>query len=352
MTKKVAVIGATGLVGKELIKILEQRIPSYSAIKLYPLASVDGRYCSYKSETIEIKSFDSFLDELPSMDFIFNTANNHTARIIDDILKRINGRPNSKLPIFIDSSSAFRKEPSVPLVIPEINKTAIQDSRIIASPNCSTSIVAMAINKLVRNYKIERITATTYQAASGGGKELLNKLMTQHNGIRFSSQESLKKLSKKYIVGRLNDERQYSMNVYTHESPICVKTKYSEEELKMNHELQKIFNTEIQVSATCVRVPTIKSHAVSLDIEFNHETYPSVSDAIELISSQQGVRIINDIRNSKFPEPILSDDLDEILVGRIRKDLYRDNQMSMFISGDQLRKGAALNAVQIMEAVL
>ena len=228
----------------------------------------------------------------------------------------------------------------------------MQFSKIIASPNCSTSIVAMAINKLVRNYKIERITVSTYQAASGGGKELLNKLMTQHNGIRFSSQESLIKLSKKHIVGRLDAERQYSMNVYTHESPICVETKYSEEELKMNHELQKIFNTEIQVSATCVRVPTIKSHAVSLDIEFNPESYPSVSDAIELISSQQGVRIINDIRNSKFPEPILSDDLDEILVGRIRKDLYRDNQMSMFISGDQLRKGAALNAVQIMEAVL
>ena len=109
MTKKVAVIGATGLVGKELIKILEQRVPSYSAIKLYPLASSDGRYCSYKNDTLEIKSFDSFLDKLPLMDFIFNTANNHTARIIDDILKRINGRVNSNLPIFIDNHQHLEK---------------------------------------------------------------------------------------------------------------------------------------------------------------------------------------------------------------------------------------------------
>lgn len=329
---KVAVIGATGLVGKELISILEQRnLP----IRLYPLASKAGRCCTYKNIKLQIEPLNSFHDKLSSMNFVFNAGSNQTAHTVADILKRSNGKT-----VLVDNSSAFRKDNNIPLVIPEINKDTIKDNKIIASPNCSTSIVAMAINPLMKKYDIKRISAVTYQAASGGGKKLLDKLINQTKNYDFSRSPKIS-----------NDERQYAMNIYTHESPICLENGFSQEELKMHNEMQKLFNSNVQVSATCVRVPTIKSHAISLDIMFNSNDYPSPKVAYDLISKQEGVHIIDNMKENRFPEPVLADGLDEVLVGRIRKDIHRPNYLSMFVAGDQLRKGAALNAVQIMEAI-
>ena len=330
---KVAVIGATGLVGKELIKILAQRnLP----IRLYPLASVGGRCCIYKNIQLKIESFNSFHDKLSSMDYVFNAGSNETALTVADILEGSNAKT-----VLVDSSSAFRKDDNIPLVIPEINKDTIKNNKIIASPNCSTSIVAMAINPLMKEYKIDRISAVTYQAASGGGRNLLDRLLKQSSNLHYRGETEV-----------YDDQRQYAMNVYTHESPICLENGYSQEELKMHNEMQKIFNSKVQVSATCVRVPTIKSHAISLDIMFDAtKGFPTTEEAYKLISKQDGVCMINNMEENRFPEPILADGLDEVLVGRIRKDIHRPNFLSMFVAGDQLRKGAALNAVQIMETI-
>jgi aspartate-semialdehyde dehydrogenase len=239
----------------------------------------------------------------------------------------------------IDNSSAFRMDPEVPLVVPEINpEAAKQHKGIIANPNCTTIIMGVAIYPLHQVQPIKRIVVSTYQSASGAGARAMEEVRQQTTAILAG--ETPKTESFPYPL---------AFNLFTHNSPLDAQG-YCEEEMKMVNETRKIFNEpDLKVSATCVRVPVLRAHSEAVNLEFSSPFSPS--DAKEILSTAPGVSIVEDWEKNYFPMPIDATGKDPVLVGRIRKDISQDHGLEMWLCGDQIRKGAALNAVQIAELV-
>jgi aspartate-semialdehyde dehydrogenase len=242
--------------------------------------------------------------------------------------------------VMIDNSSAFRMDPSVPLVVPEVNPDAAANHRgLIANPNCTTILMAVAVYPLHQVQPIQRIVASTYQSASGAGARAMEEVKTQSLDI-LQGKEPRPEVFPYPLA----------FNLFPHNSPLN-ELGYCEEELKMVNETRKIFGTEnLRITATCVRVPVLRAHSESINLEFARPF--SVQQAREILSQAPGVKLVEDWQKNYFPMPIDASGKDEVLVGRIRQDLSNPNGLELWLCGDQIRKGAALNAVQIAELLI
>jgi aspartate-semialdehyde dehydrogenase len=335
----VAIVGATGAVGNEFLRLFEERNFPIASLKLLASERSVGKTAIYKGETFVIEEAkpESFKD----IDFAFFSAGASRSRALAPAAVEAGA-------IVIDNSSAFRMDPNVPLVIPEVNPQAITPAtRMVAVPNCTAIILLVAINPLRDLGPIERLVVSTYQSASGGGAKVMDELIEE----TADAVSGLK-------GGEGNDGTRekilphpYAFNLFSHNTPIN-EHGYNEEEWKVIEESRKILEMpDLKINVTCVRVPVIRAHSESITIEFAGEA-PSEKQIREVLSRAPGVRVVDDRETNTFPMPITASGQGDVLVGRIRKDLSHSSAVSMFVAGDQLLKGAALNAVQIAELIL
>jgi aspartate-semialdehyde dehydrogenase len=329
----VAIVGATGAVGIELLRCLEKRRFPLSQLRLFASARSAGKTLPFRGEALPVSELRD--DSFAGVDIALFSAGAATSRHFAPLAVRAGAT-------VIDNSSAFRMDPAVPLVVPEINSAAIQAHRgIIANPNCCAIISITPLWPVHRANRIERLMLATYQAASGAGA---------------AAMEELREATRAYLEGRPYQQRvlphPYAFNLFSHNTRIDPVTGYNEEETKVIQETRKIFaDPEIRVSATCVRVPVLRAHSVAITFECARPIAPA--QVRELLQEAPGVRLVDDPERNHFPMPQDASGEEAILVGRIRQDLSdpEGRSIALFVAGDQLLKGAALNAVQIAEAL-
>ena len=327
----VAILGSSGAVGKELLSLLEER--SFPIEKLILLASHRSAGEIQNFGKTELKVEETTNDSFKNVDLILASAGSSISRKWKDAIQ-------SSGALMIDNSSAFRMDEDVPLIVPEVNPEHVsQHKGLIANPNCTTILLALILAPLTRHIPIKRIVVSTYQSASGAGAMAM---------------EELEKLSQQVLDGLTPKSKvlPYSLafNLFLHNSPLQ-SNNYCEEEMKMVNETRKILgDPELSLTATCVRVPVLRAHSEAVNIEFT-KPFP-VKDAYEILESASGVEILQDFGNNRFPMPLDVTGRDPVSVGRIRQDISNPNALELWLCGDQIRKGAALNAVQIAELLL
>ena len=323
------VVGASGLVGKEILNSLNMLNIQFDKLFLYGNSTCGDKINFRKTEYIVMQFDNKYLFDL---DYVILAVENSVAASIIEYAKEFKCKC-----IIIDNSSEYRLCKTVPLVIPEINISDINDEKIIANPNCSTTILVMLLAPLMKipSSNMKRITLSTYQAASGAGIKGYSELITQTAEISSGIE-----LTKTYWG------KQYVHNIFSHNSKINRETLFNEEEMKIVNETKKILKTDIKISPTCVRVPTLRSHCLSVNIEFDRDI--DISEIMKQLLLFEGIVICDDIDNNDFPEPIKTNDKTEISIGRIRHDIEDKSRWNFFIAGDQLLKGAAYNSVQIL----
>ena len=324
----VAVVGATGAVGVEMQKTLEKRNFPVKNLRLLASARSAGKemQCLGKTWTVEELTHDSFKD----IDVALFSAG-------ASISKEFAASAVKAGAVVVDNSSAFRMDPAVPLVVPEVNPEDIKWNKgIIANPNCTTIIMLVAVKPLYDLAPVKRIVVSTYQSASGAGAKGMNELWEQTKVVLNGGKAEPKVF-----------KWPYAFNVFSHNTDIG-ENGYNTEEMKMVNETKKIMHDDgIGVCATCVRVPVLRSHAESVVVEFDRKV--TVEEALAAWGKAPGLTIVNDAAANHFPMPCESNEQYNVLAGRLRYDLSRDNALAFFVCGDQLLKGAALNAVQIAE---
>ena len=327
----VAVLGATGAVGQELIKLLEERSFPIANLKLLASPRSAGSKVSFASQEIVVEAVDD--NSFEDVDIVLASAGG-------SISKNYASKAVASGAVVIDNSSAFRMDDQVPLVIPEINPgAAAKHKGIIANPNCTTILMGVAIYPLHQVQPIQRIVVSTYQSASGAGARAMAEVETQAQAILKG--ESPKAEILPYPL---------AFNLFPHNSPLG-DNHYCQEEMKMVHETRKIFGVpDLRVTATCVRVPVLRAHSETINLEFEQPF--AVEKAQELVASAPGVNLVEDWEKNYFPMPIDATGKDDVLVGRIRQDISHENSLELWLCGDQIRKGAALNAIQIAELLL
>lgn len=328
---KVAILGATGAVGREMMKILEER--NFPVEELHLLASPRsvGQKVAFRGQelTVELACEEAF----EGMDIVLGAAEN-------DIAERFAPAIVKSGAVFVDNSSAFRLDPNVPLVVPEINPEDVKNHKgIISNPNCTTIISLVAVNALNTDSPIEAMVASSYQATSGAGAAGPVELMEQVDALREGRKPEVKVF-----------QHQIAFNVIPQIGGEAYQG-YTSEEMKLQNEGRKIMHLpELKVSCTCVRVPVVRSHSVSIVVRTKEKI--SVQRARELIANAPGCRLVDDLANKCYPMPLDTSDQDIVFVGRIREDLTSDNGLNIWCCGDQVRKGAATNAVQIAELLV
>jgi len=320
----IAVVGATGAAGTELLRVLERR--NFPVASLRPIGSARsiGKSVRFREEPIPVEELgDRSFDK---MDIAFFSAGGDVSRNFVPIACQSDA-------IAIDKSSAFRMDPHVPLVIPEINAEDVRQNRgVIANPNCTTTVMLMALNPLHRVFGVRRVFATSFQAVSGSGARGIEEL-------------------KRQVVAKDTAPEHYphpiAFNLLPHIDSF-LETGYTKEEAKMQDETRKIMHLpELRVSATCVRVPVYRAHSVAVSAEFEQPI--SVEQAREVLAKAPGVELVDEPQNNRYPMPLSVAGKDNCQVGRVRLDCAFENGLAFWVSGDQLLKGAALNAVQIAE---
>jgi aspartate-semialdehyde dehydrogenase len=330
----VAIAGATGAVGVELMACLEQRKFPLSELRLLASARSAGKKMQFRGKDVAVQELtDASLEGVDIA--LFSAGGAQSKRFAPAAVKA--GA------IVVDNSSAFRMDPNTPLVVPEINSAALKSHNgIIANPNCVAIVAATPLWPIHQVRRIQRITMSTYPAASGAGA---------------AAMEELSESTKAYLEGRKFEPKvlphPYAFNVFSHNTKVDPETGYNEEETKVMQETRKIFGeTNLRVTATCVRVPVLRAHCIALNIEL--EAPLSVAEARAILSKAPGVRVVDDLERNYFPMPVDASGKDDVLVGRIRTDVSDPSgkTLALFVAGDQLRKGAALNAVQIAERLL
>jgi aspartate-semialdehyde dehydrogenase len=328
---RVTILGATGAVGKELLELLESRNFPVSSLKLLASERSAGRTLSYKGENLPVEAVSNSAFE--NVDLVLASAGGSTS-------KTWTPKAVAAGAVVIDNSSAFRMNPEVPLVVPEVNPEAVANHKgIIANPNCTTILMTVAVWPLHKVKQVQRIVAATYQSASGAGMKAMEEVKTQTRAI----------LEGKQAVAEIFPYP-LAFNLFPHNSPIN-DLGYCEEEMKMVNETRKIFGTQsIKITATCVRVPVLRAHSEAINLEFEEPL--SIEVARETLSKAPGVKLVEDWKANYFPMPIEATGGDEVLVGRIRKDISHPCGLELWLSGDQIRKGAALNAIQIAELLV
>ena len=327
----VAVLGATGAVGQEMIKILQER--NFPVGKLIPLASKRsaGKTLQFRGEEVTIQ--EACNEAFAGVDIVLGAAEN-------DIAKKFAPAIVAAGAVFVDNSSAFRMDPEVPLVIPEVNPEDVKNHKgIISNPNCSTIITVTAVNALNSIAPIKAMTTSTYQAVSGAGAGGPIELMNE--------------------VEALREGKTYEPKVFSHQIAYNLIPQiggeqfegYTSEEMKMQNEGRKIMHLpELKVTCTCVRVPVVRSHSISVTCRFDKPV--TVEQVREVVASAPGCKLVDDLANKQYPMPLDTSGQDIVYVGRIRPDLTDDNAICLWCCGDQVRKGAATNAIQIAELLV
>ena len=327
----VGILGATGAVGREMLKVLEERNFPIDELRLLASERSVGKKLSFKGREIEVRLAEE--TAFKGLDIVLGATAN-------DLAKRFAPHIVEAGAVFIDNSSAFRMNPDIPLVVPEINaEDAFNHKGIISNPNCSTIITFVAVNAINKLSKITAMNASTYQATSGAGAqgpvELNDQMTALVNGGEIKAEVFPYQIASNLIpqIGSFLDNG------------------YTTEEMKMQNEGRKIMHLpELNVTCTCVRVPVVRSHSISVTVVTEKKL--SVEEVKEAIAKEKGCRLYDDGANKIYPMPLVTSDQDLVFVGRIRKSLVNENGITLWCCGDQVRKGAATNAVQIAELFL
>lgn len=330
---KIAIVGVSGAVGQEFLKVLDERNFPFDELVLFGSARSAGKEYTFKSKKYTVKEL-KHNDDFKGIDIAFVSAGGDTSIQFADTITKYGT-------VMIDNSSAFRMDKDVPLVVPEVNgeDAKVRPRNIIANPNCTTIQLVVALNPLEKISHIKRVHVSTYQAASGAGATAMDELVNQFKQILNKEEVSVEKFAYQLAYNVIPQVDVFTDNGYT------------KEEMKMYNETRKIMHTDIEVSATCVRVPVVRAHSEATWIET--EKPISVEDAKKAFSLEgNGVVLQDDPANKDYPMPLFVANREEVYVGRIRKDITNPNGLSFWSVSDQIKKGAALNAVQIAEYLI
>ncbi|MEO6901664.1 MAG: aspartate-semialdehyde dehydrogenase [Bacteroidia bacterium] len=319
---KIAVVGATGLVGTKMIQILEER--NFNVTELIPVASEKsiGKEVSFKGKKCKVVGMQTAIDMKPSI-ALFSAGGGTSLEWAPKFAE-------AGITV-IDNSSAWRMDDTKKLIVPEINANVLSiTDKIIANPNCSTIQMVVALYPLHQKYKIERVVVSTYQSVTGTGVKAVEQLMNERIGVK----------------GDMAYAYPIDLNVIPH-IDVFTDNGYTKEEMKMVNETRKIMSDDIRVTATTVRIPVMGGHSESVNVQFTNEF--DLNDVRAVLKNAPGITLVDDVQNLKYPMPIDAHDKDDVFVGRLRRDETQAKTLNMWIVADNLRKGAATNAVQIAE---
>ena len=327
----VGILGATGAVGREMMQILEERNFPIGELRLFASSRSAGKVIEWQGKPIVIE--EPCKEAFEGLDIVLGAAENDIAKAFAQDIVEAGA-------VFVDNSSAFRLDPSVPLIVPEVNPEDVKNHKgIISNPNCSTIIAVVAVNALNQITPIRSIIASTYQAVSGAGAGGPIELAQQVEALRAGKKAEPKVFSHQIAYNLIPQIGGAQFEGYT------------SEEMKMQNEGRKILHLpELTVSCTCVRVPVVRSHSISLNLHFDRAV--SVKEAQTALSMAKGCKLVDDLANKQYPMPLDTSDQDLVFVGRVRPDLTDPNGLCLWCCGDQVRKGAATNAIQIAELLL
>ena len=329
---KVAIVGVSGAVGQEFLRVLDEREFPADELVLFGSQRSAGRKYSFGGKEIEVKLLQQN-DDFKGVDFAFVSAG-------AGISKEFAGTITRHGAVMIDNSSAFRMDSDVPLVVPEVNAAdaKIRPRGIIANPNCTTIQMVVALKAIEDISHIKRVYVSTYQAASGAGASAMDELYEQYRQVLAGEPVTVEKFANQLAFNLIPQVDVFTDNGYT------------KEEMKMFNETRKIMHSDVQVSATCVRVPALRAHSESIWVETERPV--SVEEARKAFSNGDGLVLMDDPGNKEYPMPLFLTGKDPVYVGRIRKDLANECGLTFWTVSDQIRKGAALNAVQIAEYLI
>ena len=328
----IAIVGASGAVGQELLAVLEQRQFPMSELRLFGSERSAGKKYLFQGREYTVQLLDHN-DAFKGVDIAFVSAGAGVSRTYAEDITRYGA-------VMIDNSSAFRMDEDVPLVVPEINAAdaLVRPRNIIANPNCTTIQMVVALQAIERLSHIRRVHVATYQAASGAGAQAMKELETQYRQVLNNEPVTVNKFAYQLAYNLIPQIDLFTENGYT------------KEEMKMYNETRKIMHSDIKVSATCVRVPSLRAHSEAIWLETERPV--AVEEAKSAFQNTPGCVLMDDPENKIYPMPLFLSGKDEIFIGRIRKDLGDENSLAFWCVGDQIRKGAALNAVQIAEYLI
>lgn len=327
----IAIVGASGAVGQELLRVLEQRQFPISELRLFGSERSAGTTYLFRGKEHTVRLLQHG-DAFRGVDIAFASAGASVSRAYAEDITRFGA-------VLIDNSSAFRMEEDVPLVVPEVNASDAfnRPRNIIANPNCTTIQMVVALNAIERLSHIKRVHVATYQAASGAGAQAMKELETQYRQVLNGEKVTIEKFA-----------YQLAYNLIPH-IDVFTDNGYTKEEMKMFNETRKIMHSDVKVSATCVRVPSLRAHSESVWVETERPI--SVEEAKVAFASAPGCVLMDEPEKKVYPMPLFLSGKDEVFIGRVRKDLSDENGLSFWCVSDQIRKGAALNAVQIAEVI-
>ena len=327
---KVAIVGASGAVGQEFLRILAEREFPIDELVLFGSQRSAGTKYTFKGKEYEVKLL-QHNDDFRGIDVAFVSAGGGTSKEFAETITK-HGT------VMIDNSSAFRMDPDVPLVVPEVNAAdaLCRPRGIIANPNCTTIMMVVVLQPIEQLSHIRRIHISSYQSASGAGAAAMAELEQQYREMLTDGKVS--------TISKFPHQLAYNV---IPQIDVMTDTDYTKEEMKMYHETRKIMHSDVRTSATCVRVSSLRSHSESVWIETERPL--SVEEVRQAIAAAPGCQLVDDPQNYVYPMPLESAGKDDVYVGRVRKDLANDNGITLWLTGDQIRKGAALNAVQIAE---
>ncbi|MDD3356299.1 MAG: aspartate-semialdehyde dehydrogenase [Dysgonamonadaceae bacterium] len=329
---RIAIVGISGAVGQELLSVLTERDFPIENLKLFGSARSAGKIYTFKGEEIEVLEL-QHNDDFKDIDIAFVSAGGSTSVEFAPTITKHGA-------IMIDNSSAFRMDDDVPLVVPEINaEDALNRPRnIIANPNCTTTQLVVSLKAIENLSHITKAHVSTYQAASGAGSAAMDELEEQYAQIQRGEKPTVSKFAYQLAYNVIPQVDSFTDNGYT------------KEEMKMYHETRKIMHSDIKVSATCIRVPVLRAHSESVWLETERPI--SVEEAKEAFANTPGIVLMDDAEKQEYPMPLFLEGKDEVFVGRVRKDLTNENGLTFWSVSDQIKKGAALNAVQIAEYLI
>jgi len=328
----VAIVGASGAVGQEFLKILEERNFPIDELRLFGSQRSAGSSYTFRGQKIVVKEL-QHNDDFKGVDIAFASAGAGTSKEYEKTITKYGA-------IMIDNSSAFRMDDDVPLVVPEVNAedALVRPRGVIANPNCTTIQMVVALKAIENLSHIKTVHVSTYQAASGAGAAAMAELVEQYRSVLDGKEPKVEKFAYQLAFNLIPQIDVFTDNGYT------------KEEMKMYNETRKIMHSDVKVSAMCVRVPALRSHSESIWVET--EKPISLEDASKAFAAGEGLTLMDDPATKTYPMPLFLAGKDDVYVGRIRKDLTNDCGLTFWIVGDQIRKGAALNAVQIAEYII
>lgn len=329
---RIAIVGTSGAVGQEFLRVLDERNFPIKELVLFGSARSAGNVYTFRDKQYTVKEL-KHNDDFKDIDIAFTSAGGSVSIEYAETITKHGA-------IMIDNSSAFRMDKDVPLVVPEVNGEdgKVRPKGIIANPNCSTIQMVVAMNVIEKISHIKRAHVATYQAASGAGAAAMDELINQFKQIAFNNDVAVEKFA-----------YQLAYNVIPH-IDVFTDNGYTKEELKMYHETRKIMHSDIEVSATCIRVPVLRSHSEAIWVETERPVSPE--EAREAFSKAEGIVLQDNPAQKEYPMPLFVAGQDPVYVGRIRQDIANKNGLTFWVVADQIKKGAALNAVQIAEYLI